>query len=199
MATSLQSPFSEESIRGLRVGERVQISGVVFTARDRMHRHLAEGGEIPVSLKSGAIFHCGPVVVRRDGAWHMVAAGPTMSIRQEAYMATIIRKLGVRIVIGSGGMGRATMAACQKEGCVYVHAVGGTATLHAARVESVTDVHLLKEMGPTEALWELNVRSIPGVVTMDAHGGNLHRQIEEHSRHALERMIGKFPREGGGA
>lgn len=109
-------------------------------------------------------------------------------------MATIIRKRGVRIVIGSGGMGRATTAACQKEGCVYLHAVGGTATLHAARVESVADVHLLKEMGSTEALWELKVRSIPAVVTIDAHGGNLHRQIEEHSRQALERLIGKLPR-----
>jgi tartrate/fumarate subfamily iron-sulfur-dependent hydro-lyase beta chain len=196
MAIPLQSPYTEELVRSLRVGDRVHVSGTVFTARDRMHRYLAEGGETPISLKSAAIFHCGPLMVRRDGAWHITAAGPTMSTRQELYMATIIRKVGIRVVIGSGGMGAATTAACQKEGCVYLHAVGGTATLHAARVHSVPNVHLLKEMGPTEALWELNVRSIPAVVTIDTHGGNLHCQIKEQSRKALERLIGKFPRGG---
>lgn len=194
MAIELKSPLTEDAARRLRVGDRVSLSGVVFTVRDRLHRHLAGGGEIPVSLKGAVIFHCGPVVMRREGGWHVTAAGPTMSIRQDIYLADVLRRHDIRAVIGAGGMGAAATAVFQKAGCVYLHAVGGTATLHAARVEAVEAVHLLREMGPTEAMWELRVQALTAVVTIDTHGGNMHRQVEDSSRAVLERLMRKLRR-----
>ena len=69
--------------------------------------------------------HCGPVMVKKKGKWVATAAGPTTSIREEPYQAGIIERLGVRGVIGKGGMGEKTRIACEKFGCVYFHAVGG--------------------------------------------------------------------------
>ena len=79
MSTSLTYPFTHAFIRRLKVGERVLLSGRIFTGRDRFHKFLADGGRAPVSLKNGAIYHCGPVVIREKGRWIMRAAGPTTS------------------------------------------------------------------------------------------------------------------------
>ena len=132
--TSICTPLTEESVRRLRVGEAVELSGTMFTGSDAVHKHIAKGGALPagVSLREGIIYHCGPVVLRDEaGRWRVVAAGPTTSIREEPYQADLIRKFGVRGVIGKGGMGERTLAACRECGCVYLHAVGGAAQVLA--------------------------------------------------------------------
>jgi fumarate hydratase class I len=176
-------------VRALRAGEIVQVSGRVFTGRDRLHKHLAVGGDCPVSLRDGALYHCGPVVVPLDGGWRVVAAGPTTSAREEPYMADVIARHGVRLVIGKGGMGAATQAACARYGCVYLQAVGGAAALLAQRIKRVDGVSFLEAFGATEALWQLEVEALEAVVGIDTHGRNLFDEVRASSGAALRRLL----------
>ena len=188
----LSSPFTEEKIRALKVGDAVEITGVLFTGRDAVHKYLAKGGELPagVDLRNGIIYHCGPVVLKDEaGRWKVVAAGPTTSIREEPYQAGIIEKFGVRGVIGKGGMGDRTLAACQGSGAVYLHAIGGAAQVLAERITAVRNVYLLEKFGSPEAIWELAVERFPVVVTMDSHGRSLHAEVYAASAAELAKRV----------
>ena len=189
MIKRIEYPFTEEKVRTLRVGDQVALSGRVFTGRDRLHQELADGTASPVGLRDGAMYHCGPVVMKEGDGWVVRAAGPTTSMRQDPFMPRIIANLGVRVIIGKGGMGEATRAACREHGCVYLQAVGGAAALLAASIERVEGVHFLKEFGPTEAMWELMVRDLSAVVTMDTRGRSLHRTIERKTRKTLAKLL----------
>jgi tartrate/fumarate subfamily iron-sulfur-dependent hydro-lyase beta chain len=189
---ALTNPFTEAKIRALKVGDEVEIAGVLYTGRDAVHKYLYEGGVLPpeVSLRDGILYHCGPVILRdASGEWKAVAAGPTTSIREEPYLGQIIRDLGLRGVIGKGGMGERTLAACQEHGCVYFHAVGGAAQVLAECIRRVRSVHFLAEFGSPEAIWELEVERFPAVVTMDAHGRSLHREIFAASQAELAKRL----------
>src|SRR5438270_13556653 len=142
--TPINAPFAEEKIRSLKVGDEVALTGVIFTGRDAVHKYLHEGGEHPagVNLPGGILYHCGPVVIKDEqGNWKCVAAGPTTSIREEPYQWQIIRDFGLRGVIGKGGMGDRTLAACKEHGCVYLHAIGGAAQVLAESIKRVRGVH----------------------------------------------------------
>ncbi len=188
----LSFPFTEEKIRALKVGDEVLISGTVFTGRDAVHKYLHEGGQLPpgVSLKDGIIYHCGPVMMKQaDGSWKCTAAGPTTSIREEPYQGQIIHDFGVRGVIGKGGMGDRTMAACQQDGCVYLHAIGGAAQVLAECVKKVPNVYFAAEFGAPEAIWELEIEDFPAVVTIDSHGRSLHKEILNSSTAELTQRL----------
>jgi fumarate hydratase subunit beta len=188
----LTAPFTADKIAALHVGDEVLISGVLFTGRDAVHKYLHEGGALPpeVNLRDGIIYHCGPVVMKdADGSWRVTAAGPTTSIREEPYQGQIIRDFGVRGVIGKGGMGDRTLAACREHGCVYLHAVGGAAQVLAECVRKVRNVYLLEKFGSPEAIWELEVVDFPAVVTMDSHGKSLHRDVFAASQAALNERL----------
>ena len=185
----LTTPISKEQIRELKVGDEVGITGTVFTGRDAVHKYLHEGGELPagVSFDGSVIYHCGPVVMKDDsGKWQVTAAGPTTSIREEPYQGNIMKKFGVRGVIGKGGMGAKTLAACGENGSVYLHAIGGAAQVLAERIKKVRNVYFLEEFGSPEAIWELEVDKFPAVVTMDSHGRSLHDEVAEASQAVLE-------------
>jgi len=189
---SLAAPFTEEKIRALKVGDEVGLTGVVFTGRDAVHKFLHDGGELPpqVNWRDGILYHCGPVVMNDEqGHWKVTAAGPTTSIREEPYQADIIKRFGLRAVIGKGGMGDKTLAACQKFGCVYLHGVGGAAQVLAECVKSVRGVYMMEQFGAPEAIWEFEVKDFPAVVTMDAHGNSLHREVFAASQAALEKRL----------
>ncbi len=187
----LQHPFTEAQVRPLQAGQSVHVAGVVYTGRDRLHKFLHDGGASPVSLRDGAIYHCGPVVVP-DGAggWRIVAAGPTTSSREDPYMPAIIAQHGLRVIIGKGGMGAATREACREHGCVYLQAVGGAAALLAARIRAVRRVFFLSEFGATEAMWELDVSAFEAIVGIDAQGRSLFDEVAEQSRRELDRLLG---------
>ena len=188
----LTTPLTEETVRSLKVGEEVLITGVVFTGRDAVHKHLHEGGALPpgVSLRDGIIYHCGPVMMQQvDGSYQCTAAGPTTSIREEPYQGQIIRDFGVRAVIGKGGMGDRTLAACRDHGCVYLHAIGGAAQVLAECVKKVRNVYFAEEFGSPEAIWELEVADFPAVVTIDSHGNSLHREVFAASQAALAERL----------
>lgn len=179
-AVSLNTPLTEQAVRGLKAGDVVLLSGTVFTGRDAVHKYLHKGGDLPV-LKDQVIYHCGPVVLEEGKQYRVVAAGPTTSIREEPYQADVIQRYGIKAVIGKGGMGAKTLQACKEHGCVYLHAIGGAAQVYARCVESVGAVYL-KEFGSPEAVWELRVKDFPAVVTMDAHGRSLHQEVADTSK-----------------
>src|SRR5689334_12300157 len=114
----LEAPFTKEKIRSLKVGDSVEICGVIYTGRDAVHKYLHDGGKLPpeVNLKDSILYHCGPVVMKENGVWRTTAAGPTTSIREEPYQYEVIEKLGILGVIGKGGMGEKTLDACKKFG-----------------------------------------------------------------------------------
>jgi fumarate hydratase class I len=168
------------------------ISGVVFTGRDAVHKYLHEGGVLPpeVKLRDGILYHCGPVVMKDEqGNWKATAAGPTTSIREEPYQAQIIRDFGIRGVIGKGGMGDRTLAACKEYGCVYLHAVGGAAQVLAECIKKVRNVYMMEKFGAPEAIWEFEVENFPAVVTIDAHGNSLHKEIFAKSQAELAKRL----------
>jgi fumarate hydratase subunit beta len=189
---SLTTPVSEAAVRALKLGDEVAVTGTLFTGRDAVHKYLHDGGQLPpgVAFKDGVLYHCGPVIIKDDqGRWKCVAAGPTTSIREEPYQWQIIRDFGLRAVIGKGGMGARTIEACKEFGCVYLHAIGGAAQVLAERIRRVPNVFFMEKFGAPEAIWEFQVEAFPAVVTIDAHGNSLHRQILEASRAELQKRL----------
>lgn len=183
----LTTPLTEAVARSLHVGDTVEISGMLYTGRDAVHHRLHEGTRPPMDLAGQIIYHCGPVMVKKDGGWVCTAAGPTTSSREEPYQWEVIRDHGIRGVIGKGGMGARTLAACREYGCVYLHAIGGAAQIYAERVTAVTGVNWL-ELGSPEAIWHLRVERFPAIVTMDAHGRSLHQDVFEASKKNLDAL-----------
>ncbi len=198
-------PISDEDIRSLKVGDPLLLSGVMVTGRDAVHKWLVEtfikktrqpqGDDLEVYqafkplLNGSVIYHCGPVVSGLEGQdYRFVAAGPTTSIREEPYQAEVMRHFNLKGVIGKGGMGARTLAACQEVPAVYFHAVGGAASLIAQTVKQVLGVYKL-EFGVPEAMWVIRVEDFPVVVTMDAHGNSLHAEVEQRSRAVLEQLL----------
>ena len=210
MPTKLTVPITEEQIRALKVGDSVLLSGVIFTGRDAAHKYMIDNfvkgpcpnAEKPVyeilkkGLAGSAIYHCGPVVKRvgrtsgpsSEDKYEFVAAGPTTSIREEPYQADVIGHFGVRAVIGKGGMRDKTLNGCKQHGAVYLHAIGGAATLIAESVKEVLGVYKL-DFGVPEAFWKIRVEDFPCVVTMDSHGNSLHNEIRTRSEEALKRLL----------
>ena len=200
----LTIPTSEENIRELTVGEPVSLSGIIATGRDAAHKYIIEnfvktGGNPPQAEKNvysellsvltdGVIYHCGPVVQKTNGTWSFVAAGPTTSIREEPYQADVIKHFGLRAVIGKGGMGEKTLQCCQEVGTVYLHAIGGAASLMAQSVKEVLAVHKM-EFGVPEAFWIIRVKDFPVVVTMDSRGNSLHKLVMKQSSAKLAELI----------
>ena len=202
---TLQIPIQEEDILSLHVGDPVALCGVMITGRDAVHKWMVDtfikktrspqGDDLEVYaalkplLDEGVIYHCGPVVSGLDsGAYRFVAAGPTTSIREEPYQGDVMRHFRLRAVIGKGGMGAKTLAACQEVPGVYLHAIGGAASLIAQTVVKVLGVYKL-DFGVPEAMWVIEVKDFPAVVTMDAHGESLHAVVEAQSRAVLDNLL----------
>jgi len=204
---TINIPISDENIRSLKVGDPVALSGVMVTGRDAVHKwmvdtfikktrppqddDLAVYEAIKPLLESGVIYHCGPVVAGLDTKdYRFVAAGPTTSIREEPYQGDVMHHFHVKGVIGKGGMGGKTLAACKEVPGVYLHAIGGAASFIAQSVKRVLGVYKL-DFGVPEALWVIEVKDFPVVVTMDAHGNSLHADVESSSKAILEELLAK--------
>ena len=182
----LKSPVSESAVRSLKVGDIVLLRGDMYTGRDAVHAYLMKN-QAPVDLSGGLLYHCGPVVLKQNGGWKMTAAGPTTSIREEPYEAEVIKRFGIRAVIGKGGMGAKTLAALKEFGAVYLNAIGGAAQYYGRCIKSVKNVHLL-DFGLPEAMWHLDVEDFPAIVTMDSHGNSLHADVEKASAAILSKL-----------
>jgi len=182
----LTPPLTEAQMRALHVGDVVLITGEMFTGRDNVHAYLMKNPP-PVDLNGSVLYHCGPVMLKDGERWTVKAAGPTTSMREEPYQADVITRYGVRAVIGKGGMGAKTLAALKEFGAVYLNGIGGAAQFYARTVEEVLGVNLM-EFGIPEAMWHLRVRGFAAIVTMDAHGGSLHADVEHATGEVLETL-----------
>ena len=185
-------PVSEADIRKLKMGDEVSLNGIMLTGRDSAHTWLLNDKpeEVRKLLKGSVIYHCGPVVKNVGDEWHFVAAGPTTSIREEPYQGPVIKEYGIRGVMGKGGMGEKTLKALGENGSVYLHAVGGAATLQGQAVKKVHGVIKLEEFGVPEAMWIIEVEDFQAVVTMDSHGNSLHKEIKAASDIIADKLIG---------
>ena len=200
-------PISDETIRELKVGEPVTLTGVMMTGRDTVHKWMIEtfikktrepqGDDLEVYeaikplLDGGVIYHCGPVVAGLDTKeYKFTAAGPTTSIREEPYQADVMKHFNIKGVIGKGGMGPKTLAGCQEVPFVYLHAIGGAASYIAQSVKKVLGVYKM-DFGVPEAMWVIEVKDFPVVVTMDSHGGSQHAVVEDISKNVLNDLLAK--------
>ncbi|MGE5378382.1 MAG: fumarate hydratase C-terminal domain-containing protein [Bacteroidota bacterium] len=202
-------PISEETIRSLHVGDPVELTGIMVTGRDAVHKWMSEtfitrtrqpqGNDLEVYeeikkyFDQGVLYHCGPVVSGLDtGQYKFVAAGPTTSTREEPYQADVMKHFNIRGVMGKGGMGAKTLKGCMETPGVYFHAIGGAASFLAQTVQRVLGVYKLEEFGVPEAMWMIEVKKFPAVVTMDSHGQSQHKVIDEESQKVLEDLL-KIP------
>ena len=203
----ITTPVSDEAIRDLKVGDTVVISGMMVTGRDAAHKWMIDtfikktrqpqGDDLQVYeelkklLNGSIIYHCGPVVTGLDTKdYKFIAAGPTTSIREEPYQADVMKHFNVKGVIGKGGMGAKTLKGCQETPGVYFHAIGGAASFLAQTVTKVHGVFKM-EFGVPEAMWLIEVKEFPVVVTMDSHGGSQHAVIDDASKKVLDSLLEK--------
>ncbi len=191
----LVTPLSIEDVKSLRVGDVVYLSGLIVTARDKAHKRaleeLAKGNQLPVNLEGGVVFHCGPLMKKENDTWKVVAAGPTTSARMEKFEAEFIKKVGVRAIIGKGGMGKNTLDALKEHGCVYLAITGGCAVSASNAIKEVKGVYWY-ELGMPEALWLFKVEEFgPLVVGMDSCGNSLYEEVYKKAKEYLREVVAK--------
>ena len=201
-------PISDDAIRSLHIGDPVELTGIMITGRDTVHKWMSEtfikktrqpqGDDLQVYeaikkyLERGVLYHCGPVVSGLAAKeYKFVAAGPTTSTREEPYQADVMKHFNIKGVIGKGGMGPKTLKGCMETPGVYFHAIGGAASFLAQTVQKVLGVYKLEEFGVPEAMWVIEVKNFPVVVTMDAHGQSKHSTLDEESKKVLDELLAK--------
>ncbi|MGQ9624330.1 MAG: FumA C-terminus/TtdB family hydratase beta subunit [Candidatus Bathycorpusculaceae bacterium] len=196
----LKTPISEGEIRKLKVNDVLYITGTIVTARDQAHRraleYYSQGKPLPLNLEGLAVFHCGPVVSKKDEGWVAVAAGPTTSTRMDIFEDEFIKNFKVRVVIGKGGMGKKTTDAMAKYGAVYGAFTGGAAILAAKAIKKVSGVEWL-DLGTPEAMWIFEVEDFgPLAVAIDSHGNNIFMEVAkkvDENRQRIYQKLGLSP------
>jgi fumarate hydratase subunit beta len=176
----LTTPLPEEEVLKIKAGDKVLLSGTVFSARDKAHRFLLE--ENLEKMENAVVYHCGPIIKGNN----VIAAGPTTSARMNPYTPQLIEKYGVRAIIGKGGMDEKVLEALKGK-AVYFSAVGGAAVTCAQSMK-VRGV-FKEEFGMPEAIWEFDVKDFPVIVTMDAHGNSLHKKVLKESEKSLRKLL----------
>ena len=180
MEYHLTLPVKKEEIKKLKVGDILYLTGKIFTARDETHHIMLEKDEIPFNPSEMALFHCGPLMKKDNGKWHVISAGPTTSSRMEIFEDEFIKKFDTKIIIGKGGMGEKTQKALQKYTGVYVAYTGGAGALAAEKIKEVTGVYWLEELGMPEAAWIFKVKEFgPLIVAMDSYGKSIYKKLKK--------------------
>ena len=172
---NLTAPLSLETVRSLKAGDRIRLSGVIWTGRDAAHKRLVarlDAGEpLPMPLEGEIIYFVGPCPAPPGRP--IGSAGPTTSGRMDAYSPRLIRECGLRGMIGKGSRSAAVVEAMKQSGAVYFAATGGAGAL-IARCVRKCDLVAFPELGP-EAIYRLVVENLPLVVAIDSNGGSLYR------------------------
>ena len=174
MEYELKTPLTDGDILQLHAGDTVYLTGRIYTARDSAHKRIIESGA-PMELEGVVLFHAGPIISEEDGRYNIVAIGPTTSMRMNPYEADVL-DMGVKAVIGKGGMDDNTQEALARNNAVFLTAVGGCAALYVNSINHVESVEWL-DLGMPEAIWELDVERFgPLIVTMDSKDNNLYKR-----------------------
>ena len=176
MNISINSPIRKEELEKLHIGDMVNITGIIYSARDaahaRMYESLENGEELPFDLVGNIIYYLGPSPAR-DGR-PVGAAGPTTSSRMDKYTPRLL-DMGLAGMIGKGRRNDAVMESIIKNGAVYFAAVGGAAAL-LSRCITESEIIAYEDLG-TEAIRKLKVDHFPVIVVADSHGGNLYDEV----------------------
>lgn len=171
----LTTPLSLETVRDLKAGDRVLLSGVIWTGRDQAHKRLValldEGKPLPCDLEGQVIYFVGPCPARPG--MPIGSAGPTTSYRMDAYSPRLLAECGLRGMIGKGGRTAPVIEAMKQHGAVYFAATGGAGAL-IARCVKKCELIAFPDLGP-EAIYRLEVENFPLVVATDANGETLYR------------------------
>ncbi|MBN2546774.1 MAG: fumarate hydratase C-terminal domain-containing protein [Spirochaetes bacterium] len=180
----LKTPFIEKQIRNLKLGDSLYISGTIFLMRDEAHERalklFKEKIKLPFDIKNLAVFHCGPIVQKKNNNWKVLSAGPTTSMRMELFEDEMIKNYQIRVVIGKGGMGEKTINAMKKYGAVFASFTGGAGVLLPAKcIKKVKEVHWL-DLGTPEAFWVFEVENFgPLTISIDAQGNSLYKKVNK--------------------
>ena len=171
---NITSPLDENTARGLRAGDTVLISGVIYTGRDAAHKKLLamldKGEPLPMELKDQIIYFVGPCPAPPGRP--IGSAGPTTSYRMDPYSPSLIARTGLRGMIGKGNRSAEVVDAMKKYGVVYFAATGGAGALIAQRIKKC-DLIAFPELGP-EAVYRLEVEEFPAIVAIDSTGKSLY-------------------------
>ena len=174
----LKTPLSDEDVAKLKIGDKVLISGVVYTGRDSAHKRLAEllkqGKELPIDVRGQAMYYVGPSPAPPGKV--IGSAGPTTSGRMDPYTPQLLAK-GLKATIGKGQRSAEVIEAMKKYKAVYLAAVGGAAALIAKSIRKV-DIVAYEDLGP-EAIRRAEVENFPAIVVNDIYGGDLYKEGTE--------------------
>lgn len=174
----LRTPISESTIEKLNAGDKVRISGVLYTGRDAAHKRLIEmiesGKELPFDVKGQLLYYVGPTPAKPGQV--IGSAGPTTSYRMDSYAPTLI-KMGLKGTIGKGGRSREVIEAMKTYKAVYFAAVGGAAALIAKTIKKV-EIIAFEDLG-TEAIRKMEVEHFPAIVVNDTKGNDLYNTGRE--------------------
>ena len=181
-------PITEAQARALRINDTVSLNGTLFGIRDATQIHMFDRGRTTrFDLDGHAVIHTAPNVrkvapsAQNPAGYEPVCVGTTTSSRMERFTAPLMRRHGVRMIIGKGGLGAGSLAAFAESGGAYLAIVGGTAALETTWIEAIEDVDL-DDLNP-ESLWKFRVRGFgPLLVAMDSASGNLYRDVDTASR-----------------
>jgi len=197
MIKTLSLPLCDNDICNLQVGDIIYLSGLLVTGRDEVYRRIVEEGlPCPVDLQGGANYHAGPIVREAGNEWELVSIGPTSSVRLEKWAAGFIEKTKVKVLIGKGGMGEKTAAACREYGAIHCVYPGGCAVLGAGQIEKIENVYW-HELGMAECLWVMRtVKFGPLIVSIDTLGNNLFAENSRVYAARKEEFLSRAQRHG---
>lgn len=177
----IKTPVTDETIEQLRAGDRLYITGDLFTGRDSAHKKLIElvneGKDLPIDVKGQFIYYVGPTPARPGKA--IGSAGPTTSYRMDSYAPTLY-KLGLKGTIGKGSRNAEVKESLKEHKAVYVAAVGGAGALISQSIEAA-EVIAYPELGP-EAIRKVKVKDFPCIVINDMYGGDLYEEGKKQYR-----------------
>ncbi len=195
----LVTPISREDLKDVHIGDIVYLSGDLTTCRDVAHRRVVEEGrDIPVDIKDKAILHAGPIIrPHDDGTYEMVSVGPTTSMRMEKFEYEFVKKTGVRVILGKGGMKENTQRACKEFGAIHCVFPAGNAVVAAKEVQEIVEAQW-KDLGMPETLWHCHVKEFgPLIVSIDAEGRNYFEEKKvEYNKRKEEQLAKILPQVG---
>lgn len=171
----LTTPIKANDLEGIHVGDIIYLNGYLVTCRDVAHRRLIEERRaLPVDINGLAIFHAGPIVRPIGGdKFEMVSVGPTTSMRMEKFEYEFVKRTGVKLIVGKGGMGSGTEAACKEFKALHCVFPAGCAVLAATEVEEIERAEW-RDLGMPETLWVCRVKEFgPLIVSIDTEGRNM--------------------------
>ena len=191
-------PISEAQARALRVNDTVTLEGALFGIRDANQIALFDKGrKTRFDMRGHAAIHTAPNVKKVPASaehptgYAPICVGTTTSARMERFTRPLMAELGVRLVIGKGGLGPASAAAFAEVGGAYLAIIGGTAALETTWIEAIEDVDL-DDLNP-ESLWKFRVKGFgPLLVAMDSHGASLYDDVDRAARARRQKTLAKL-------